>query len=259
MSESMINIKIVRKCGGELKNAIKCRCVEPRSPEDCNSTMEDIITRKRICNIWIRKSIETKINPKISRQDKKPVLKCHKCGRTSHLANTFIKKTKINEVKVIENFLCSEAKEESDQDYAVCENIPVEDYCIENIKAFFEVTEVHTHLLQYSEYCYNLINIQDSRMCNTKPARGKGYTAGASCLTSALMKDVQVKVNLDTGKFCPCISKGFLQIILPEWRNHLLPIECVQFSSTSNNIYPLGILDTNLVFSQPAGRVRMKT
>ncbi|MBW0523025.1 hypothetical protein O181_062740 [Austropuccinia psidii MF-1] len=96
-------------------------------------------------------------------------------------------------------------------------------------------------------------------MCKTKPARGKGYTAGASCITSVLMSDIEAKVNLDTGAFCTCVGKDYLQIILPEWKNHLLPIEGVQFSSASNNMYPLGILDTNLVFPHPAGSVRMKT
>ncbi|MBW0537772.1 hypothetical protein O181_077487, partial [Austropuccinia psidii MF-1] len=53
--------------------------------------------------------------------------------------------------------------------------------------------------------------------------------------------------------------KYYLQSILPGWKNHLLPIEGVQFSSARNNMYPLGILDTNLVFPHPAGSVRMKT
>ena len=96
-------------------------------------------------------------------------------------------------------------------------------------------------------------------MCKTEPAKGKGYTAGASCITSVLMSDIEAKVNLDTGAFCTCVGKDYLQIILPEWKNHLLPIEGVQFSSASNNMYPLGILDTNIVFPHPAGSVRMQT
>ncbi|MBW0529030.1 hypothetical protein O181_068745 [Austropuccinia psidii MF-1] len=123
--------------------------------------------------------------PKISREDRKPerpVLKCHKCGSTSNLANTCTKKTKINEVQVIEEFQCTEEKEESHLDSAVSEDTPVEDYPIENIIAFFEVTGVHTHFPQYSEDCHNLINIQDARMCKPKPARGEGYTAGASSI-----------------------------------------------------------------------------
>ncbi|MBW0462691.1 hypothetical protein O181_002406 [Austropuccinia psidii MF-1] len=96
-------------------------------------------------------------------------------------------------------------------------------------------------------------------MCKTKLARGKGYTAGASCITSILINDIEVKVNLDTGAFCTCVGKDYFQNILPGWKNHLLQIEGVQFSSSSNNIYPLGILDTNLVFTHQAGSVRMKT
>ena len=96
-------------------------------------------------------------------------------------------------------------------------------------------------------------------MCKTKPAKGKGYTAGASCITSVLMGDIEAKVNLDTGAFCTCVGKDYLQTILPGWKNYLLPIEGVQFSSSSNNMYPLGILDTNLVFPHPAGSIIMKT
>ncbi|MBW0559708.1 hypothetical protein O181_099423 [Austropuccinia psidii MF-1] len=224
--------------------------------------MEDIITRARIGRTWIKIPMESKIISKVPREDRKPekpVLKCHKCGTTSHLANTCIKKTKTNEGQVIEEAQCTEGKEESELDSEVSEDTPVEDYTSENIKAFFEVTEVHNHLSQYSEEFHNLINIQDARMCKTKPARGKGYTSGASCITSILMNGIEAKVNLDTGAFCTCVGKDYLQVILPEWENHLLPIEGVQFSSASNNMYPLGILDTNILFPHPAGSIRMKT
>ncbi|MBW0496228.1 hypothetical protein O181_035943 [Austropuccinia psidii MF-1] len=96
-------------------------------------------------------------------------------------------------------------------------------------------------------------------MCKTKPARGKGYTAGASCITTILMNDIGNRVNFDTGAFFTCVGKDYLQAILPGWKSHLLPIEGVKFSSASNNMYPLGILDTNLVFPHPAGSVRMRT
>ncbi|MBW0534939.1 hypothetical protein O181_074654 [Austropuccinia psidii MF-1] len=148
--------------------------------------MEDIITRTRIGKTWTITPIESKMVPKISRDDKRPektVFKCNKCGSTSHLANTCTKKTKINEAQIIEEVQYTEEKEESDQDSAVSEEKPVEDYSIENITAVFEVTEVHTHLPQYSEDFYNLINIQDSRICKTKPSRGKGFNSGASCIT----------------------------------------------------------------------------
>ncbi|MBW0586242.1 hypothetical protein O181_125957 [Austropuccinia psidii MF-1] len=206
--------------------------------------------------------MKSKMVSKTSREDmrpERPVLKCHKCGSTSNLANTATKKTKINEVQVIEDVQCTEEKEESDLDSAVSEDTPVDDYPIEKTTAFFEVTEVHTCLPQYSGDFHNLINIQDARMYKTKPARGKGYTAGASCITSILINDTEAKVNLDTGEFCTFVGKDYLQAILPGWKNHLLPIEGLRFSSASNNMYPLGILDTNIVFPHSEGSVRMIT
>ncbi|MBW0571682.1 hypothetical protein O181_111397 [Austropuccinia psidii MF-1] len=219
MSETMINMKILRKCGGELEHAIKSRCVEPCSTEDHMNAMEDIITKTRIGKTWTKIPMESKIVSKIPREDRRPerpVLKCHKCGSTSNLANTCTKKTQINGAQVIEEVHCTEEKEESDQDSSISEDTTVEDYPIENFTAFFEVTEVHTHLPQYSEDCYNLINIQHARMYKTKPARGKGYTAGESCITSVLMNDIEAKVNLDTGSFFTCVVKDYLQAILPE-------------------------------------------
>ncbi|MBW0462642.1 hypothetical protein O181_002357 [Austropuccinia psidii MF-1] len=108
----------------------------------------DIITRRRIGKTRTRSPIESKMVPKISKEDKRPerpVLTCHKCGSTSHLAKTCTKTTRI-----IEEVQCTEEKEEFAQDSAVSEETQVEEYSIENITPFFEVPEVHTHLPQYS-------------------------------------------------------------------------------------------------------------
>ncbi|MBW0519706.1 hypothetical protein O181_059421 [Austropuccinia psidii MF-1] len=98
--------------------------------------MEDIITRTRIGKTWTKIPMESKMVSKIPREDRRPerpVLRCHKCGSTSNLANTHTKKTKNNETQVIEGIQCTEEEEESDQDSAVSEDTPVEDYPIENI------------------------------------------------------------------------------------------------------------------------------
>ncbi|MBW0532017.1 hypothetical protein O181_071732 [Austropuccinia psidii MF-1] len=66
--------------------------------------MGDIITRTRIGKTWTRVPMESQMVSKPPREDKRPeapVLKCHKCGSTSNLANICNKKTKINEVQVI--------------------------------------------------------------------------------------------------------------------------------------------------------------
>ncbi|MBW0522380.1 hypothetical protein O181_062095 [Austropuccinia psidii MF-1] len=76
----MINIKISRKCGGELEHAIKSRFVEPCSTDDYITAMEYIITRTRIGKAWTKIPVESKMVSKIPREDRRlerPVLKCH--------------------------------------------------------------------------------------------------------------------------------------------------------------------------------------
>ncbi|MBW0461398.1 hypothetical protein O181_001113 [Austropuccinia psidii MF-1] len=87
--------------------------------------MEDIINRKSIGKTWTRNPMESKIVPKTFREDRRPerpVLKCHKCGKPSHLAKTSTKNTKINKGQIIEEAQCAEEKEESDQDSASSED-----------------------------------------------------------------------------------------------------------------------------------------
>ncbi|MBW0498272.1 hypothetical protein O181_037987 [Austropuccinia psidii MF-1] len=144
--------------------------------EDYINEIGDIIIRKVIGKTWTRKPIESKMIPKTFREDRRterPISMCQKYGSTSHLAKTCTKKSKINEFKVIEDFKCTEEEEEYDQVSEISEDMPVEVCHIENITALFEATEVHTNLPQCSEDCYNLINIQYSRMCKTKTVGAK--------------------------------------------------------------------------------------
>ncbi|MBW0588039.1 hypothetical protein O181_127754 [Austropuccinia psidii MF-1] len=72
MSDTMINMKIARKCGGELEHASKSRCVEPCSTEDYINAMEDITTRTRIGKTGTKIHIESKIVSKIPREGRRP-------------------------------------------------------------------------------------------------------------------------------------------------------------------------------------------
>ncbi|MBW0560268.1 hypothetical protein O181_099983 [Austropuccinia psidii MF-1] len=99
MSETMIHKRILRKCGGDLEHAIRRRCIEPCSTEDYINAMEDITTRTKIGINWYKPQIDNRTSGKtISKPNKthdKTPLKCHKCGSTSHLANTCPTKTRI--------------------------------------------------------------------------------------------------------------------------------------------------------------------
>ncbi|MBW0553844.1 hypothetical protein O181_093559 [Austropuccinia psidii MF-1] len=115
--------------------------------------MEDITTRTKIGRNWSKSPIKNKTNGKpickINKPQEIPPLKCHKCGSTSHLANTCPKKTIINEINVEKVEDTKETTDvflhESDSEHSEEEEVP-EELSIENINLYFEVTEVHTHL-----------------------------------------------------------------------------------------------------------------
>ncbi|MBW0507233.1 hypothetical protein O181_046948 [Austropuccinia psidii MF-1] len=69
MSDSMINMKTLRKFKEELEHPIKCICVESCSTEDYINAIEYIITRKRISKTCTRNPIEYKMVLKIFRED----------------------------------------------------------------------------------------------------------------------------------------------------------------------------------------------
>ncbi|MBW0583867.1 hypothetical protein O181_123582 [Austropuccinia psidii MF-1] len=107
MSQRMVHMKILKKCGGELEH--RRRCTEPCSTEEYINEIEDIVTRKKIGRTWKKLDIKTPNKP-FTKKDKskeasKPNTsnnneqrKCHKCGGIGHLANNCQKKPKINEI-----------------------------------------------------------------------------------------------------------------------------------------------------------------
>ncbi|MBW0536627.1 hypothetical protein O181_076342 [Austropuccinia psidii MF-1] len=103
--EAMAHKRILINCGGDLEHAIRSRCIEPCSTEDYISAMEDITTRTKIGRNWYKPPIYNRTGGKAIRrpnrpQDKAP-FKCHKWGSASHLANTYAKRTKINEIEIL--------------------------------------------------------------------------------------------------------------------------------------------------------------
>ncbi|MBW0560868.1 hypothetical protein O181_100583 [Austropuccinia psidii MF-1] len=204
MSETMIHKKILRKCGGDLEHAIRSICIEPFSKEDYINAMEDITTRMKIGRNWYKPPMDNKTSgkpiPKPNEPDEKAPLKCHQYGSTSHLAKTCPKKTKINEIDIDKVEDTKETNNvslhESDSEHSEEEEIP-DKLSIENINVSFEVTEVHTHLPQYSDEFMDLILVQDYKMQKTKPARGKGYTAGELCITNIVIDNREAKLHLE--------------------------------------------------------------
>ncbi|MBW0563082.1 hypothetical protein O181_102797 [Austropuccinia psidii MF-1] len=104
----------------------------------------------------------------------------------------------------------------------------------------------------------DLIHVQDVKMQKTKQARGKGYTAGSSCITNIVTNNSQAKIHLDSGVFCTCVGKDHLEKIYTNWKDNLMPIEGINFSSARKNMHPLGIFEAAIIFPHPARIIRVK-
>ncbi|MBW0541048.1 hypothetical protein O181_080763 [Austropuccinia psidii MF-1] len=104
----------------------------------------------------------------------------------------------------------------------------------------------------------DLINMRDDKMQKTKPDRGKGHTAGSSCITNIVMNNREAKLHLDSGAFCTFVGKDYLNRIYTNWKESLIPIEGIKFSSASQDMYHLGIFEAGMIFPHPDGSIRLK-
>ncbi|MBW0584202.1 hypothetical protein O181_123917 [Austropuccinia psidii MF-1] len=104
----------------------------------------------------------------------------------------------------------------------------------------------------------DLIHVHDTEMQKTKPARGKGYTAGSSCITNIAINNTEAKINLDSGAFCTCVGKHYLDKIYTNWQDKIMPIEGIKFSRASQNMHPLGIFGAAMIFPHPSGSITLK-
>ncbi|MBW0521008.1 hypothetical protein O181_060723 [Austropuccinia psidii MF-1] len=115
----------------------------------------------------------------------------------------------------------------------------------------------YSHLPQLSNRQHDLSKIQDAQLMKTKPNRGKGYTAGNSCITEVVIDNKHTKILLDPGAFCSCVGKSFLKTCVPSFEDQLLPIDGIKLNSASNPMKALGIFETNFIFPHINGNLRI--
>ncbi|MBW0530201.1 hypothetical protein O181_069916 [Austropuccinia psidii MF-1] len=234
ISETMIHKRILIECGGDVEHAIRSRCNKPLSTEDYINSMADITTRTKIGRNSYKPPMDNKPSGKTITKPNKPhdkdPLKCHICGSKYHLANPCPKKTRINDIELDKVEDTKETNNlslhESDSEPSEEEEGPIE-LSIENLNISFVVTEVHTHLTQYSDEFMDLIH-------------------------------VEAKLHLDSGSFCTCVGKDYLDRIYTNWKEILMPIEGIKLSSASQDMHPLGIFEAAMIFPHPAGSIRLK-
>ncbi|MBW0584072.1 hypothetical protein O181_123787 [Austropuccinia psidii MF-1] len=117
--------------------------------------------------------------------------------------------------------------------------------------------ESYSHLPQLSNGQLDLSKVQDAQLMKTKPNRGKGYTAGNSCITEVVIDNKPTKLLLDPGAFFSCVGKAFLKTCVPNFEDQLLPIDGIKFNSASNPMKALGIFETNVIFPHINGNLRI--
>ncbi|MBW0538965.1 hypothetical protein O181_078680 [Austropuccinia psidii MF-1] len=117
--------------------------------------------------------------------------------------------------------------------------------------------EYYSHFPQLSNGRLDLSKFQDSQLMKTNPNRGKGYTAGNSCITEVVIYNKATKFLLDPGAFCSCVGKSFLKSCVPNFGYQLLPIDGMKFNSESNPIKAFGISWTNVIFQHINGNLRI--
>ncbi|MBW0510747.1 hypothetical protein O181_050462 [Austropuccinia psidii MF-1] len=186
MSQEMVHIKILKKCGGELEHSLRSRCIEPCSTEDSNKPF--------IKKAKPRESFKTNTSNSTDQ------IKCHKCGGVGHLANNCLKKAEINEIVETEDHNDKEEETDSEKDTEeseTCESdeISIIDAQINNIYLIYEVLDVNSNLPQVETPDASLLNIQDAKLYRTKPAKGMGYTAGKSSISIFMVENKEAKVN----------------------------------------------------------------
>ncbi|MBW0588944.1 hypothetical protein O181_128659 [Austropuccinia psidii MF-1] len=104
----------------------------------------------------------------------------------------------------------------------------------------------------------DLIHVKDAKMQKTKPSRGKVYTAGEAFITNIVINNREAKLHLDSGAFCTCAGKDYLDSIHTNCKESLMPIEGIKFSSASQYMHPLGVFEAEMIFPHPAGSIRLK-
>ncbi|MBW0593223.1 hypothetical protein O181_132938 [Austropuccinia psidii MF-1] len=126
MSQKMVHMKILEKCGGGLEHSLRSRFIEPLFTEQYINALEYIVTRTKIGRNWKKVDIKgpnkSFIKKDKSRKPFKPntpnsneQTKCHNCGGIEYLAKKCLEKEKISEIVETEDPNAKEEKSDSEK------------------------------------------------------------------------------------------------------------------------------------------------
>ncbi|MBW0536106.1 hypothetical protein O181_075821 [Austropuccinia psidii MF-1] len=187
MSEFMIDRKLLRQCGGDLKHAVKSSTNEKSSAEHIINILEEVTTRTRIGSSRVnlktmfnapwKDSVDrnTKDNSNNAKYKSADIIRnCHVFQSITHLANTCLKRGIINEID-IEKELDVERDdhtidENSDDKSSIFSESSKD---IEIINSTFDIMESHSHLPQLHNGQLDLSKVQDAQLMKKNQTGGK--------------------------------------------------------------------------------------
>ncbi|MBW0515569.1 hypothetical protein O181_055284 [Austropuccinia psidii MF-1] len=266
----MIHRNTIRQFRGDLEHSVKSRTIEQSSAEDMINILEEVTTRPRIGSR--RVNIKTRFNtPLKDYLDKNTkgnsnnikynstyvMRKCHIFQSTTYLANTCPRKEKINEIYIEKEPDVEKddlIEDDSDEKSSIFSEYSKD---IENKNVTFDMMESHSHFPQLRNGQIDLSKIQDAQLMRTKPKRGKGNTAGNSCITELVINNKPTKLLLGREAFCSCVGKSFLKTCVPNFEDQLLPIDGIKFKSQSSPMKVLGIFESTFISPQINGNLRI--
>ncbi|MBW0464531.1 hypothetical protein O181_004246 [Austropuccinia psidii MF-1] len=264
----MVHIKIHKKCGGELEHAIISRCIEPWSTE------EDIVTRTKICRRWQKTNTQSPnkafINKYKPRKPSKP--NAPNTNEKTNAINVVVLDTKLiiaskrqeemilwkKNTKMRKQMnLIPEKTLNSEKILKVMELDIIINAYSNNIDLIYEVLDMNSSLPQVGTTDTSLKNILDAKLCGRKPVKGMRYTTGKASESVIMVENQEAKFNLDTGPYCKFVGKSYLTTIIQNWEEKLIPIQGVKFSSASESMKALGIIDLTWIFPHPSQFIRI--
>ncbi|MBW0507534.1 hypothetical protein O181_047249 [Austropuccinia psidii MF-1] len=263
----MVHMKILEDCGLELKYSLRSRFKAPFFTEEYNNALEEIVKRARIGRTWEKMDIKTPIKPFIRKEKPKEPFKPNKTNEQKndinvvvsiwHLANTCLKKTKINEIVETEDHNDKEGESYSEKDTEESHTCKSDENNIissqmSNIDLIYQMLDVKLNLPQTRTSNTFPTIIIDSKLHRAKPAKVMGYTSRKSGIRIFMLRNQEARVNLDTGEYFTCAGKNYLQTLVPDWENQLIPIQGVRFSSVSESMKHIGIIDFTFILPHPS-------
>ncbi|MBW0466909.1 hypothetical protein O181_006624 [Austropuccinia psidii MF-1] len=270
-SEFVIHRKTPRQCGGDLEHAVKSRTTEQSSEEDIINILGGVTTRTRIVSssLNLKRRFNTPWKDSVDQNPKENsnsmkykssniIRNCHICQSTTHLANKFSKRGKINLIEI-------EKGPDVEKDYDLIEEnsddkssiFSESSKDIESINATFDIMESYYHLPYLSNSQIDLPKMEDAQLMKKTQDRGTGYTAGNFCIRVVVIDNKPTKPLLYPGAFCSCVGRSLLKTCVQNFEDKLLPNDGIKFNSKSNPMKSLGIFETTVIFLHINGNLRI--